>query len=247
MKLHLFSNKEKREMSKSWKVEEIRKAVAENILLRFPKQETIDQYAEAMKNGIVFPPLTIGWNKKSPNQRVLVDGLTRLEAAEAAGITALDVNEKEYASPDLLLMDMYALNKHGAPIEPKDRDNRIRMLASEPYKWVQSRIAKEFGIDQSSVSRIVAGTQQAGTPTGEAKSRKSFKPLTGKVLIASALRMGKSLKIKSVKGDIAELCYMGSMTDKPNPKNAARLDVLKDLYNELKAMFDYLEAKSKEK
>lgn len=234
-------------MSKTWAVEEIRKAVVENVLIRFPKAEKVAEYGESMKNGTIFPPVTIGFYKKNPAQKVLVDGLTRLKAAESIGLKVLEVQEKEYASPDLLLMDMWALNKHGAPIEPKDRDNRIRLLASEPFNWVQTRIAKEFGLDQSSVSRILAEKQKAGEATGEAKSRKAFTPMTGKAVIASALRMSKSMKMKSVKGDIAELCYLGSMTDKPNKKNAERLDVLKDLYNELKGMFEYLEAKSKEK
>lgn len=236
-------------MSKTWKIEEVRKAVVEHVRLRQPKQETIDQYAEAMKNGVVFPPLTVGTNVKDPTIKVLVDGLTRLQAAESLGLHTLEVQEKQYTSADLLLLDMYTLNRHGSPIDPKDRDNRIRLLAGEPYKWVQTRIAKDFGLDQSSVSRIVEGKQKAGTAggTGESKSRKTFKPLTGKAIITSAIRMSKSLKMKSVKGDIAELCYIGPITDKPNPKNAERLDVLKDLYNELKSMFDHLEAQSKVK
>lgn len=234
-------------MSKPWKVEDIRKVVAPGVLLRTPKDKKVHEYADAMKNGVVFPPLTIGINRKQPDLKVLVDGMTRLLAAESLKLHTLEVTEKEYASADLLLMDMYALNRHGVPISPKDRDNRIRLLAGEPYKWIQARIAKEFGLDQSSVSRIISGTQQAEGPRGAAQSRKSFTPLSGKALIASALRMSKSLKMKSVKGDIAELCYIGPITDKPTPKNAERLDVLKDLYNELKSMFDYLEAKSKEK
>lgn len=234
-------------MPKLWKIEDIRKAVVEHVLLRTPKEETINQYAEAMRNGTIFPPLVIGINKKDPGVKVLVDGMTRLLAAEANALTALEVTEKEYATADLLLLDMYNLNRHGAQIDPKDRDNRIRMLAAEPYKWTQTRIAKDFNLDQSSVSRIIEGKQKAGQATGETKSRKTFKPMNGKQVITAAARMVKSIKMKSVKGDLAELCYIGPITDKPNPKNTERLDVLKDLYNELKGMFDYLEAKSKEK
>lgn len=228
-------------MSKQMSVEDIRKTVTPTVLLRTPRKEKVEEYQEVMKNGTVMPPLTIGWNKKAPTQKVLVDGMTRLLAAEALGIKELAVNEKEYASPDLLLMDMYALNKHGAPIEPQDRDKRIVMLAGEPYNWPQVRIAKEFSLDQSSVSRIVSGGQKAGVATGEAKSRKKFTAMNGKQVIQTAARMAKSIKLKPVKGDLAELCYIGPITDKPNPKNAERLDVLKDLFNELKNMFEHLE------
>jgi hypothetical protein len=239
-----FPMKEKMNMSKAYKVEELAKCVADNIKLRTPKEETVADYAEAMHSGIKFPPVTLGYHK-GQEKKILVDGLTRLRAAQVAGITVLDAVEKEYASLDLLLADMYLLNKHGVPISHADRDARIKMLAGEPYKWTQSRIAKEFGLDQSSVSRILEGKQKGGQATGEAKSRKTFKPLTGKAIIASALRMAKSLKLKPVKGDIAELCYIGPITDRPNPKNGERLDILKDLYNELKGMFDHLEALSK--
>lgn len=235
-------------MAKIWKVADIRATVVQNVLLRMPKESKVEEYADAMKNGVVFPPIVIGSSKKDGNkQKVLVDGLTRLMACEKAGIAGHEVREEEYATPDLLLLDMYKLNRHGAPVDVKDRDKRIVMLASDPWKWTQSRIASEFNLDQSSVSRIIGGTQKAGTATGETKSRKTFKPLTGKGIIASAMRMSKSLKLKSVKSDIAELCWLGEITDKPNPKNAERLDTLKDLYNELKGMFDYLEAKAKEK
>jgi len=232
---------------KAMKVDDLVKCIADSIRLRTPKKETVTQYAEAMKAGAKFPPVTIGFNAKNPTEKILVDGLTRITAAQEAGMPSLDVVEKEYASLDLLLADMYLLNRHGVQISAKDRDARIRLLASEPYKWAQTRIAKEFTLDQSSVSRILQGVQSGGTATGSAKSRKAFTPMNGKQIIQVAARMGKSLTYKSVKGDIAELCFIGPLTDKPNPKNAERLDALKGLYNELKGMFDYLESKSKEK
>ena len=232
-------------MAKTLRIEEIEKCIQPAIMLRTPEQSIIDEYADAMKNGVVFPPIVLGINAKKKEEIALVDGLHRVRAARQAGILELSVIEKLYSSPDALLADMYLLNKHGARVRPEDRDARIRLLA-EKYAWKQEKIGKEFGLDQSSVSRVLAGKQKAGKAggEGETKDRTKFKPLTGKSLIALAEKMVRSIKTATTKGDLVELCWTKEsegVTTKELRKGKDNLDTLKELKDQLLGFFEALE------
>lgn len=234
------------------KVEEIMKTIKPEIMLRKPSPKVVAEYAELMKNGVVFPPVIIGLNKKE-NQKILVDGHTRVKAAQAAGLDTLAVTEVEYASPDLLLLDAYKLNLHGAKVSTGDRDNRIRLLAAAPFKWTQERIGKEFGLTQESISRIIRGKQkEKGGASGEAeggkdaKQEKAFKALTGKGVLSTAEKLERSLRNKSTRGDLIELCWIREDGSKKDIKKAAgNLDILKELKDSLVGFFNALEKEKK--
>ncbi len=100
--------------------------------LRPLKAHLVDDYADLMKDGVEFPPITLG---EYPNGKVIVDGVHTFRAAGMAMINRVAVTVIQYKSLADALADQLKRNvNHGMRLLPGERDARIRML-HEIYKW----------------------------------------------------------------------------------------------------------------
>jgi ParB-like chromosome segregation protein Spo0J len=206
------------------------KAIApKDIELRPMEQALIVDYAKLMREGVIFPPVIVGESKTG--ERFLVDGKHRTFAAEAAGFKELPVEVVQYASVDDLLADMLKRNMNrGAFVKPEYRDARIKFLHTS-FKWSQERIGKAFDLHQSSVSRILKGTQKARKtqPKGNASAKPKAR-WTAARIVRGLDSINDALALKSVRGDLAALCWAeGKQAAKAKKRLAVVRSVVKDL------------------
>jgi len=113
----------------------------------------VQDYAEHMKEGAVFPPPVVFFDKKN---YWLADGFHRVAANKSNGVLEIEVEVKEGTVRDAKLFAIRANNFHGRNMtQDEKRDNIIYMIQDEEYgKWSDDRIAKEGGVSRITVYRI---------------------------------------------------------------------------------------------
>lgn len=118
-------------------------------------QFVVEEYAEHMKNGDVFPPITVFHDG---SDYWLADGFHRLFAFKSIGKSLIDVDVKQGTVGDA---EEYSLGankgtKRGLSNSQEDiRSIITRMLTAERYKdWSSRRIAEHVGVSDMTVGRI---------------------------------------------------------------------------------------------
>ncbi len=94
--------------------------------------QAIDEYAEAMRNGDVFPALVV-FAEKGSERYVLADGRHRILAAEKAGLTDFHVDIQE---GDIHAAMRYALGinaQHGVRRTNADKVKTVAMALADPF------------------------------------------------------------------------------------------------------------------
>ena len=115
-------------------------------------QTKVDEYAEMMRDGDVFPPITVFHDG---SDYWLSSGFHRYFANKQIGNTAIDAIVKDGTVDDALF---FALgdNKHG--LNHNDADNRKAVMIMLNHKkwssWSNAQIAKHIGVNRSTVGRI---------------------------------------------------------------------------------------------
>jgi len=159
-------------------LKDLDKLVNEKIKLRNPNLTKVEEYAEKMEAGVVFPPLTIGYWPKSEKygESGIVDGIHRLIAATKAKVSDLPTVSKKFETLEEALMYMYQANMaHGLPVSEGQRNTRIQLLRKIDPKLNIDKLAKQFGLGRSSIDRILKGEQGEGRsgPKGGATKNKA--------------------------------------------------------------------------
>lgn len=156
-------------------------------LIRPVQPDVVEDYADSMKDGSIFPPLKLGiytGQDKKPG-KIIVDGVHTFKAATVAGTKRLPVMITEYASlADALAAQMKANVNQGLRLTPEDRDARIRMLV-QIYKWPMRKVASKVGLHFSSVSRIASPTKKqnlSGTSKSGPKGARPIAPVVAHAL-----------------------------------------------------------------
>lgn len=114
---------------------------------------TIEDYAEAMRNGDDFPPVIVFYDGKT---YWLADGFHRVAAARKAEIEDITVDIKQGTQREAILHSVGANAKHGLRRTNADKRNSvIRLLEDQEWgKWTDNEIAKHCGVSQPFVSKI---------------------------------------------------------------------------------------------
>jgi hypothetical protein len=93
-------------------------------------EATIDEYAEAMKEGVAFPPVVVF---RAPNGRLwLSDGFHRFKAARRAGRTHLEAEVRPGDRRDALLHAAGANAAHGLRRTRADKQKAVRAVLDDP-------------------------------------------------------------------------------------------------------------------
>ena len=133
-----------------------------------------------------FPPIEIAKNlskkpekekgkKKSKGEKKwfayeILDGVTRWTVAKKLKLKEIDATVKGIDDPKDRFVHQYTTNVgHGLRLDKDARDNAIRLLSSV-YKLTGKAIAKECGLDEGSVSRILKNKQR-GENAKESRKR----------------------------------------------------------------------------
>ena len=115
--------------------------------------ERVDLYAENMKNGDKFPPITVHYDGSN---YWLSSGFHRYAAHDQNGIDEIDAEIVNGTLEEAQIYAFTANSKHGLPLTPQEkRDNVIKMLSNSISKnWSDKNIAKHVGVSSMTVGRI---------------------------------------------------------------------------------------------
>src|SRR5947199_7571088 len=91
------------------------------------RQDRVGEYAAAMRDGDVFPPVVVFG-------RVLADGFYRLAAARKAKLKSVEADVREGGRREAILYAVGADDSHGLSRNPGDKRRAVCMLLEDP-EW----------------------------------------------------------------------------------------------------------------
>ena len=119
-------------------------------------QDVVDEYAEAMRNGVAFPPIDVFGNDDGPFH--LGDGFHRLEAHLLAHPDAKDIECKVHPGDrdDALLFACGANAQHGLRRSRSDKVKAVTtLIRSERWSgWSDREIARQCGVSHPFVAAV---------------------------------------------------------------------------------------------
>lgn len=94
-------------------------------------QETVNQYAELVKEGVEFPPVTVYFDG---SETWLADGFHRWHAHKLAGKASIATHMIPGSQRDAMLYSFGANASHGLPLKPVDKRKKVRAML-EDFEW----------------------------------------------------------------------------------------------------------------
>ena len=118
-------------------------------------QDVVKEYAESMREGDVFPPVTVFFDG---SDYWLADGFHRYFATKANALTSIDAEVKNGTLDDATLFAFSANSKRGLSMTFEDNRNIIYAMLRHPEwsKWTNTAIAKHIGVSSMTVGRVKA-------------------------------------------------------------------------------------------
>lgn len=115
--------------------------------------ETVNEYADAMRAGAVFPPIVVF---EDGGECILVDGFHRIEAYRAAGITTIPADILPGTRRDALLYAVGANASHGLRRTNADKRRAVEVLLTDDEwsQWSNTEIARRAGVDEKMVRSL---------------------------------------------------------------------------------------------
>jgi ParB-like chromosome segregation protein Spo0J len=143
----------------------------------------VADYAEAMRNGAVFPPVVVFHDGTT---YWLADGFHRVAAAKEAGKGELDAEVRQGGQRDALLFAAGANATHGLRRTNDDKRHAVAvLLADEEWgRWCDGEIARRCAV----TDRFVAKVRRRLSPNGSEKERKVTRG--GKTFTMNTARIG---------------------------------------------------------
>lgn len=138
-------------------------------------RETVERYAEAMRDGAEFPPVSVvGLTSGKDKGELLVwDGFHRVEAARLCGRPSLPVEILDGDVRLALVLAAGANTTHGKATNHEDRRLAGERLLKDPEwcQWSDRQIARWTGTSHTSVARWRKELAQAGKTVRPEKVR----------------------------------------------------------------------------
>jgi len=116
-------------------------------------QFVIDDYAQAMKAGLEFPPVVVFYDGE---HYWLADGFHRTKATEQAELTLIEAEVRQGTRREAVLYSVGANAAHGFRRTNADKRRAVETLLtdSEWSQWSDSEIARKCAVSVMSVGRI---------------------------------------------------------------------------------------------
>lgn len=125
--------------------------------------DVVKNYAEAMREGTVFPPVTVFFDGA---EYWLADGFHRYHATKSNATTTIEADIHQGSVEDAREYSYGANKDRGYSMSAEDNKEIVRKMLLDPrYKdWTQSRIAKHVGVTEMFVSRVKASMEIKDEP-----------------------------------------------------------------------------------
>jgi transposase len=125
-------------------------------------QEAVADYAEKMRDGEVFPPVSVFFDG---SEYWLVDGFHRYFATKSNGKTSIDAEVENGTLKEAVRASWKANGKRGLNLNSADTKKiMLAMFADEVTKtWSNRQIAEYVGVSHSTVNRLKSLLEQRST------------------------------------------------------------------------------------
>lgn len=132
---------------------------------------TIQDYADAMKDGAIFPPVTVFFDG---SEYWLADGFNRYYAHKLISRQHIDIDIKQGTRLDAKLYAVGANSSHGQRRTNEDKRNAVLMVLSEPdWKgWSAREVAKHCAVSHWFVNDIKKSLEAPSTQEKPAPKKK---------------------------------------------------------------------------
>lgn len=144
-------------------------------------QTVVDEYAELMKEGTEFPPISV---VHDGNEYYLSDGFHRLLAAQKAGKASINCDVLTGTLRDAVLYSLSANSQHGLRRTLEDRRKAV-MTMLEDFEWCEWKdreIARQCHVSHPFVAKMRAAFKASQKPlTGNVTTPKTEKKAEPKV------------------------------------------------------------------
>jgi len=119
-------------------------------------EDTIEEYAEAMRKGDKFPPVVVFSDDGA--SYCLADGFHRFEATQKARLTLIHAEIREGGKREAILYAVGANASHGLRRSREDKRNSVlKLLKDEEWsQWSDREIARQCTVSQPFVSKLRA-------------------------------------------------------------------------------------------
>jgi hypothetical protein len=116
-------------------------------------QATVDEYAQAIEEGAIFPPIEL---VEDGILYFIADGYHRYEAAKKIGKEAIEANVRQGSVRDAILIGLSANHNHGLRLTINDRKKMVRLLLEDEEwrNWSNVEIAKKCSASHVMVAKI---------------------------------------------------------------------------------------------
>ena len=144
-------------------------------------QAVVDEYAELMKEGTEFPPISV---VHDGNEYYLSDGFHRLLAAQKAGKASINCDVITGTLRDAILYSLSANSSHGLRRTVEDRRKAVMTMLEdfEWGEWSDREIARQCHVSHPFVAKLRAAMKpekkggNITTPKAEKKEPKAAEP-----------------------------------------------------------------------
>jgi len=144
-------------------------------------QAVVDEYAELMKEGTEFPPISV---VHDGNEYYLSDGFHRLLAAQRAGKASINCDVITGTLRDAILYSLSANSSHGLRRTVEDRRKAVMTMLEdfEWGEWSDREIARQCHVSHPFVAKLRAAMKpekkggNITTPKAEKKEPKAAEP-----------------------------------------------------------------------
>lgn len=132
---------------------------------------TINEYASAMKDGAIFPPVTVFFDGE---EYWLADGFNRYYAHKLIQRPHIDIVIKQGTRLDAKLYAVGANSDHGQRRTNEDKRNAVLMVLSEPaWKgWSARDVAKHCAVTHTFVNDVKKSLEAPSTQEKPAPKKK---------------------------------------------------------------------------
>lgn len=188
-------------------------------------QDLVNKYAEQMKDGDKFPPITV-FNDGSDNW--LADGFHRFFAHKANEETMVEADVISGTLEDATLYAYAANAKRGMSMSDEDNRNVITLMLKHPKwsLWSDREISRHVGVSNTTVGRV---KQSLNLPKEDfvkyIKQGKEYEMNTEKLKVRAERPVGTKPDVSTINEDKLEI-------DNLNDQISGLSDTINELSNE---------------